>query len=306
MRKSTRQAQKAVKARLSGTISSNSPKNKKIVFGDDHDDEDNSVIDNEMQMQNNDSDEEVGDGNIANKDGKGENNDDSGSEEEEDDAVEEVKGTAARESTQRLREEERKVAKESIVKKKRKKKNEDAAAAAENEVFSESEGEEEDLLTEDFFKMVDSERANQLQNSKREKKYKKIQQKKRLGKHTTFVVEDEYKMTNAPHKMNQNIEVVAIGGGGGGGGSSENNASTTTVDEDRQLLLSATLGSSPSKAAISFARGSMSCGTSKERGSESRKRKSKTDEAWKRSRKLNKLGIGSRPGRAAALFVCKR
>mmetsp|Transcript_41493 Transcript_41493/g.87030 ORF Transcript_41493/g.87030 Transcript_41493/m.87030 type:complete len:104 (+) Transcript_41493:1-312(+) len=103
--------------------------------------------------------------------------------------------------------------------------------------------------------------------------------------------------------MDQNIEVVALGIG-------DSNGDGTTADdraamEERQLLLSATLGTAPSKSAVFFARGSMARGTLKDRGSDSRKRKSKDEETWKRSRKLNTLG-GSRPGRAAALFVRRR
>ena len=83
-----------------------------------------------------------------------------------------------------------------------------------------NEGEkDDDMLTEDFFKQVDTQRANQLQLQKQEKKQHKIQLKKRLGKHTTFVVEDEYKMGgDTPHMTDQtNIEVVPIGGGGSDG-----------------------------------------------------------------------------------------
>mmetsp|Transcript_13575 Transcript_13575/g.24558 ORF Transcript_13575/g.24558 Transcript_13575/m.24558 type:complete len:277 (+) Transcript_13575:139-969(+) len=241
---------------------------------------------------------------------KDENVESENHDDDDDDAVEEVKGTAARESTQKIREEERKIAKESLPKKKRKKKNDDDATAppavddADDDSEEEDEEEDEELLTEDFFTMVDSERADQLQKAKKEKKIKKVQEKKRMGKHTTFVVEDEYKMTNVPHKMEQNIEVVALGIG------DSNNDETTTDNraamEERQLLLSATLGTAPSKSAIVFSRGSMARGTLKERSSDSRKRKSKNEETWKRSRKLNKLGVGLRPGQASALFVRRR
>jgi len=283
---------------MSGAIASKSPKNNKIVFGDGGD---SFVDDMEMQNIGITEDEECPD--KIGEDGEGEN-DKSASDDDDEDAVEEVKGGAARESTQRLREEERKTAKESVVKKKRKQKNDavEKSVDVENRDSSESEDDSQDggdLLTENFFKMVDTERADQLQKAKQDKKHKKIQQKKRLGKHTTFVVEDEYKMVDAPQKMNQNIEVVAIGGGG-------LSESTGFDDEEQQLLLSATLGSTPSKAANKFARGSMSCGTSKERASESRKRTSKNDETWRRSRKLNRLGVGSRPGQASTLFVCKK
>ena len=147
--------------------------------------------------------------------------------------------------------------------------------------------------------MVDSERAVQLQKEKKERKQTKMLQQKNLGKHTTFVVEADYEMVGASHKVDQNIEVVALGDSG-------EEESSTNFHSERQIIISATLGSAPSKAAVAFARGNMTCGTNKERSSESRKRKSKDEETWKRSRKLNRLGIGSRPGQAATLFVCKK
>ena len=330
MRKSTRQAAKqAAKAKLSGAIQTNSPKNNKIVFGDD-DDSIDATEDEILQMQNSDDDVEddnIGvseekDGSDEEKSGDDESVHEGEDKDEDDDAVEEVKGSAARESTQKLRKEERKVAKESMVTKKKRKKTNKAAveevqdAQQRTESSSDSEqdendadeDEEDNLLTDDFFKMVDSERANQVQKTKQEKKHKKIQLKKRLGKHTTFVVESEYKLAGAAHPTDQNIEVIALGGVGvGDDDSNQNNEGTAAGDEEeRQLLLSATLGLAPSKAATLFARGGMSNGTSKERSSDSRKRKSKNEETWKRSRKMNRLGIGAQPGRAAALFVCKR
>lgn len=310
MKKSSRQAKQAAKARLSGAISSKSPKNKKIVFGDD---DDAVSFDDGMQTKNSDSEGEHNTDDKSDEEGgiSEDESDKSDDNSDGEDAVEEVKGSAARESTQKLRDAERKVAKETTLKKKRKKKNdivvkEDGAKkdSSESEDENNEEDDEDDMLTEDFFKAVDTERSDQLQKAKQDKKQKKLQQKKRLGKHTTFVVEDEYNiMTDAPHKADQNIEVIALGGGGG---ESNNESTSNIVDQERQLVISATLGSAPSKTAIAFARGGMSCGTSKERSSECRKRKSKNEETWKRSRKLNKLGIGSRPGRAAALFVCKK
>lgn len=237
--------------------------------------------------------------------------------EEDDDDVEEVTGSAARESIQRIRDEERKVVKESVLKKKRRKKDDFAVEEnlgfennESNQNVDEDEEEEDDddetEFTDDFFKMVDSERVNQLQKAKKEQKQKKRLQKKMLGRHTTFVVEGEYeKMVGVPHKMEQNIEVVALGECDGEEESKKEKFSTDAHSR-RQLLLSATLGSAPSMAAVAFARGGMTCGMTKERSSDSRKRKSKDEATWKRSRKLNRLGIGSRSGQAATLFVCKK
>lgn len=288
--RSSAQSKAKAKAKLSGVISSEEPQNKKIVFDDDGDDDaDGSDVDPSDDENGSDDDVQQSehDGSDADYD---------------DDAVEEVKGTTARASTQRLRAAERKVAKESIVpKKKRTKKSNVTVDAPDSDIESEGsvsgskDEEEDDLLTDDFFKMVDSERADNLQKAKQEKKQKKIDEKKRLGRHTTFVVEDDYKLVNEPKKLNQNIEVVAIG--------TEQN--DQELDDERQILISARLGSAPSKSATAFARGSLTQGASTKRSSESRKRKSKDDEAWKRSRKMNSLSAGSRPGFAAALFTRK-
>lgn len=300
---SRRQAKKAAKARLSGAIpsASKSPKNKKVVFGDSDDDE--SIEDVIQMQQSTDGDEESQGGSDfdAIEDVTKEDEKDEPDSAHDDDAVEEIKGSAARQSTKRMREAERKIAKDTLSKKKRKKKSVVAPSVDAEKSEDESE-EDEDLLTEDFFKMVDSERADRLQNARQEKKTKRAQEKKRLGRHTTFVVEDEYKTDDAPHKMDQNIEVVALGGGESNNNETNGNAGF----DERELLISTTLGAAPSKAAVAFARGSMACGTSKDRSSDSRKRKSKNEETWKRSRTLNKLGFGSRPGRAAALFVRKK
>lgn len=272
-----RRAKKAVKARLSGAILSNSPKNEKIVFKDDGIDNESEAVENSgvNHSSNEGANNDVGDSRSG----------------DDDDVVEEVSGSAARQSTKRLRDSERESAKESMPKKKRMKKDSVAPASSdessENDDGIESGG---DLFTEDFFKRVDCERANHLQKTKKRQKLKKVQQKRLLGKHTTFTAEDGYKMTETPQKKDHNIEVVA---------STDNN-------ERQSLMSAATLGMAPSKTAIAFARGSMTCGTSPARGSDSRRRMSKNEETWKRSRKLNALGFGSRSGQAAKLFVRKR
>lgn len=297
MRKSTRQAKTAAKARLSGAIPTNSSdvqKNKKIVFDDD-DDASNA---DEAQSTGEENDNlEVDDG----EEGKEDEYDVNDADESDDDNVEEVTGSAARESTQQLRDAERKMAKEAATPKKKRKKLVEVAEEKHedrSDIDDDDDDEEvDDMLTDDFLKMVDSERADQLQQAKQEKKKRKLEEKKRLGKHTTFVVEDEYNMVDAPQKMSQNIEVVALGVG---------TETDDVVDEQsRQHLISATLGTAPSKAAIAFARGSLSSGTPKERGAGGRKRTGKKEETWKRSRKMNSLVARSRPGSAAAFFVRK-
>jgi hypothetical protein len=291
MRKSTRQAKTAAKAKLSGAIqSSDVQKNKKIVFDDDVSDADDSQHDGEE----NENLEEESNGNDI--DGVQE---DAG--ESDDDYVEEVTGSAARESTQKLRDAERKMAKDSTVPKKKRKKNVEAARPTEPDEGSDIDDEDEvdELLTDDFLAMVDSERADQLQKAKQDKKKRKLQEKKRLGKHTTFVVDNDYNMIDAPQKMSQNIEVVALGGVG-------TDTDDMVDDHSRQHLISATIGTAPSKAAVAFARGSLSSGTSMARGSSGKKRTSKKEETWKRSRKMNSLVARSRTGNAAALFVRKR
>lgn len=325
MRRSARQATRAAnKARLSGAIIiSDAPKNKKIAFADDDDDGaaadvDGGDDDNNLQVQHDGGSEDIHPADRA-KDESGTNVDANGTantenSDDDDDAVEEVTGSAARASTQQSRDVERKISKETASKKKRRKKSdiivvenaskvENDDAKNEDESVDEDEDEEDMLLTDDFFKMVDSERASHSQQMKQEKKAKKMQQKKLLGKHTTFVIEGDYSTAAGPHPINQNIEVVALGGIGD---DRESNNKTTYASGERQLLVSATLGMAPSKAATTFARGSMSSGISKARSSDSRKRQSKDEETWKRSRKMNRLGAGHRPGQAATLFLCKK
>jgi len=295
MRKSTRQAKAAAKARLSGAIqSSDAQKNKKIVFDDDASEADDSQSAGE-ENDNLEEEEEEEEGN-ASDDVQGD------ADESDDENVEEVTGSAARESTQKLRDAERKMAKDSTAPKKKRKKTVEVTKPEEPEegsdIDDEDDEEVDELLTDDFLAMVDSERADQLQKAKQDKKKRKLQEKKRVGKHTTFVVDGDYNMIDAPQKMRQNIEVVALGGVG-------TDSDDIVDDHSRQHLISATLGTAPSKAAIAFARGSLSSGTSTARGSSGKKRTSKKEETWKRSRKMNSLVARSRPGNAAAFFVRK-
>jgi hypothetical protein len=288
MRKSKRQANTAAKARLSGAIqSSNAQKNKKIVFDDDA-----PEADGQSAGEESDNLEEEGN---ANDDIQAVADD------SDDENVEEVTGRSARESTQKLRDVERKMAKDSTAQKKKRKKNVDVTKPEDPEEGSDIDDDDEvdELLTDDFLAMVDSERADQLQKAKQDKKKRKLQEKKRIGKHTTFVVDGDYNMIDAPQKKSQNIEVVALGGVG-------SHSDDIVDDHSRQHLISATLGTAPSKAAIAFARGSLSSGTPMSRGSSGKKRTSKKEETWKRSRKMNSLVARSRPGTAAAFFVRRR
>lgn len=272
MRTTRSSSKKATKAKLAGFVADGEATNKKIVF--DEDDEVESHL-------NDDDAQEVAPAAEDKSD-------------DEDDAVEEVKGSSARESTQLVRDEERKIAKETTAKKKRSKKK-DTPKLESTPYFSDKDDKNEDILTDDFFKMVDSERADKLELTKQERKQKKHEQKKLLGKHTTFVVEDEYNLVvDAPKKYGQNIEVVAIGTG---------QADEDDQDEeDRRNLLSATLGST-SKASSIFARGSLTQGASRERSCESRKRGTNDDETWTRSKtKVFRPGTG----RAAVLFAKRK
>ncbi|KAL3782867.1 hypothetical protein HJC23_008861 [Cyclotella cryptica] len=282
MRTTRNAVKKAAKAKLSGfAVSDNTPKNKKVVFEDN-----DEAVDDDFDVN----------GGLGKLDV-----DINGDNAEDDDAVEEVKGSAARESTQKLREAERLVAKESTSKKKRTKKTETTknfsnTPTSTNDVggsTSESEG-TEDMLTDDFFNMVDSERAKKLQLSKQEKKKESLDEKKRLGRHTTFVVEDDHRIIDVPKEIGQNIEVVAIGSGCAD--------DELNDEEEKRNLLSARLGSA-SRAATVYARDNLSWGGSRERSCESRKRKSKDEESWKRSRKMVFVA-GS--GRAAVLFARRK
>jgi hypothetical protein len=266
MRSTRSSTKKAAKAKLSGFVADGEVQNKKIVF--DEDDVHESDVD-----ANNDADVDNAVDNTALP----------AAESDEDDAVEEVKGSTARESTQKVREVERQIAKETTSKKKRKKK--ESARVEEDEQDAPPEE-----FSDDFFKVLDEERADKQQLAKQQKKQQKLE-KKILGKHTTFVVEDENNLMDAPKKFGQNIEVIALGSG--------QTDEDDQDEEDRRNLLSATLGST-SAASTLFARGQLTGGASMTRSCESRKRGTKDDEAWKRSKvKVYRSG----PGRAALFFA---
>lgn len=272
MRSTRSSAKKAAKAKLSGFVADVEVKNKKIVF-DENEDIDGADSDAEADdAQPNAEDDSAGQPTAA-------------IDSDEEDAVEEIRGSTAREATQKVRDAERESAKETTVKKKRKKK-EAKVDPSDNAV--EEEAPEE--FSDDFFKELDSERADKQQLMRQHKKQKK---QKQLGKHTTFVVEDEHNLMNVSKKYGHNIEVIALGSG-----------QTDEDDEDeeeRRILLSATLGST-STASTSFARGNLVGGASRERSCDSRKRGTKDDDTWKRSNvKVYRSGPGS-----AALFFCKR
>ncbi|KAL7468722.1 hypothetical protein ACHAXS_008951 [Conticribra weissflogii] len=329
-----RQAKKAAKAKLSGfAISADgAPKSKKIVFEDGDGDENNGEDGGGSENDDDLPEDETGhlktkeDGSVESDD-----NDDRGrsgdrgreatsgtmkehDDDDDDDAVEEVEGSKAREATRKIRNQERKIAKENTkarAKKKRNKKSEDDKNDGDKEVEddngsfdgsnAEEEEEEEQIFNDEFFKQVDSERAEHVQKSKEARKKKKSELKMKLGRHTTFVVEDDYKMIDAPKRMNLNIEVVALGGGKKVDGD-ENGNDEVDEEAERQNIISASLGTAPSKSAIAFARGNLVRGTAKERSCPSRKRKSKNEETWTRSRRMN---AKPRPGFAAAMFVRK-
>lgn len=273
-----RPRRRMAKEKLKGSIQlSSSLKNKKIVF--DENSEGDVTADEPDQGGDADGLGEDSNGNGQQIAEMGSDDDD------DDDAVEEVSGSAARESTKKLRKAERKTATDTQSRKKRKRKEPKPQPREDDD-----EDEEIDhLMTEDFFKQVDSEQKDEKIKSKRDKKERrKIETAQ--GKHTTFVVDDEYSMAEAQRK-GKNIEVVALGG------TVDDADEAASTDDEQELLLSATMGSQPSKAALAFARDSM-IGTSMKRSCESRKRRSKDEEGWTRGRA--KVG---RPGQPAAVFV---
>lgn len=278
-----RTRRRMAKEKLSGTIQSSVPNNK-IVFEDNSDEGDDHDVTSDEPDRGGGADELGGDGNTTAQQNAevdvGEDDYD------DDDAVEEVSGSAARESSKKLRKAERKIATDTQSRKKRKRKE---PKPTPQEGGAEDEDIDDLMMTEDFFKQVDSEQKDEKIKSKREKKERRKMQSAQ-GKHTTFVVDDEYSMAEAQRK-GKNIEVVALGG------PVDDADEAASTDDEQELLLSATMGSQPSKTALAFARDKM-VGTSMKRSCESRKRRSKDEEGWTRGRA--KLG---RPGQPAAVFV---
>lgn len=273
------------KEKLSGSIRlSSSPKNKKIVFDEDSEIDDQDVTADEPEQAGGDTDDELGEDNNGRQHAEADGDDD-------DDAVEEVSGSAARESTKKLRKAERTIATDTQSRKKRKRKETKPPLPTENGAEDEeSDDQEELLMTEDFFKQVDSEQKDEKIKSKRDKKERRQKIQTAQGKHTTFVVDNDYSMAEAQRK-GKNIEVVALGG------PVDDADEAASTDDEQELILSATMGSQPSNTALAFARDNM-IGTSMKRSCESRKRRSKDDEGWTRGRA--KLG---KPGQPAAVFV---
>ncbi|CAJ1958826.1 unnamed protein product [Cylindrotheca closterium] len=170
------QKKEAMKSKATGvglkiSIEAAATKNKKIVFGDDEDVEDEPV-EEEGEPENDDNEEE--------------------SDDDDDDAIEEVTGSKAREDILEQLNVEEKLATKS--KKKRKKR--------ERKQVEDEEGESDDEFDEAFFAELEAAKAEEQ---------RELAKTKRKGKHTTFVVShDEDDMDDTPREVDDNIQVVVL------------------------------------------------------------------------------------------------
>lgn len=168
-----------------------------------------------------------------------------------DDEIEEVSASAAKQQAMEMFASERKTRKEELAfSSKRKRKTKEVPQL----VQPEAESEEEDF-DEDFFAQVDEERKNES----KVKKAKKSQETQKLGRHTTFVSEEDDPNAvgsfNNPVKADHNIEVVVLPSTTGNEEEGQNVDSNTRQKE--VLSLAAGLGTAPSKTALSLCRGSL-------------------------------------------------
>lgn len=168
-----------------------------------------------------------------------------------DDEIEEVSASAAKQQAMEMFASERKTRKEELAfSSKRKRKTKEVPQL----VQPEAESEEEDF-DEDFFAQVDEERKNES----KVKKAKKNKETQKLGRHTTFVSEEDDPNAvgsfNNPVKADHNIEVVVLPSTTGNEEDGQNVDSNTRQKE--VLSLAAGLGTAPSKTALSLCRGSL-------------------------------------------------
>eukprot|EP00978_Attheya_sp_CCMP212_P012848 scaffold32099_cov50-Attheya_sp.AAC.7 len=259
--------------------------NKKIVFSDDFeaDDEGDNAIEEPSDDDDDDSDGEDG----AN-----------------DDAVEEVGTSDAKNQALNQLAMEREVAQEDKLRH-RKKKRKAKELPIRDEKPQEQENDESDEsdvddIDEDFLAAVDSELATSRKEMKALKKQETLQ-KKFAGKHTTFVSDGN--LGSKPIPAEHNIELVLLG------------------SEDNGIHSGSSLGTKPSEAAKLFSRGRLEMDFGQENGKSKKEKERKgkhpsstQDEGWTRSKKMKFIGHGTQMrhmkgrarGRAAVQFITKQ
>ncbi len=197
-------------------------------------------------------------------------------EEDDDDEVEQVSASFAKNEALQLRAAERETRKvESAITQKRKRKKKVIEA-------------DDDELDEDFLALVDSTREDNA-------KVKKLEQKSKprlsLGRHTTFVSEENETTTKKPIHADHNIKVVVLPT------EIKNDDQQTNIvaQEKSALALSSDLSTEPSKTAMLFFRGSHLLQRNSKKGDD--------QTSFKRSRKMKyKVSIG----RPASNFLVKK
>jgi nucleotide-binding universal stress UspA family protein len=299
-------------------------KNKKITFDSDEEDDMAAA-----------ADQEVLNSAAAKADGGG---GDYSGDDDDDEAIEEVESGAAKADALRQMKAERDQQKKQAAGKK--KKNRSAKRKAEEEaeeVVPPSDDEEtpedrgsDDDLDEEFLAMVDSERQTELHlqklRKKAEKKRRKLQAEKKIGRHTTFVSDDGDGALVGEDAIGQSIQadhgidvvvLPTVRRSGGGGGSDDDSDESGSEDEGYgRVDVSAVLGTKPSKAAVLFSRGRVECGDLSRKGNKKVRRSKKggskgsrggKDQGWTRSRKATNLSVArGRIGGPAAKFAINK
>jgi hypothetical protein len=227
--------------------------NKKITFDDDFVASDYESDDENDAANNEDEDEDE--------------RDQDSDEESSDDEVEQVSASTAKQEAMEMRAAERKTRKEeTALSHKRKRKTKAKEKEIQVMAMPEMSDSEDDDLDDDMLELIDSER-------KAESKLKKLRKKaegsltKNLGKHTTFVAEDDDPSSrlgsiDAPIAADHNIDVVVLPGLRSEDAVTDDNGDAASGSSgyigarDKQIVsLSSNIGTKPSETANLLCRG---------------------------------------------------
>jgi len=240
------------------------------------------------------------------------NNEDEGDqdsdEDSSDDEVEQVSASTAKQQAMEMRAAERKTRKEeTALSHKRKRKTKANEKEMQVMTMPEMSDSEDDDLDDDMLELIDSERKAESKLKKLRKKAEGSLSAKNLGKHTTFVAEDDDPSSrlgsfHAPIAADHNIDVVVLPGLRSEDAVTDDNGDAASGSSgyigarDKQIVsLSSNLGTKPSESANLLCRGRSTLtrnATDSESGFE-----------VKRSRKMN---YGLSRGKPLGGFVRKK
>jgi len=258
------------------TENNNNKGNKKIRFDDGSDDDDNAFVVSRDDSNQCDMDNKLDLAPVKVN----------ASDDDSDGPVEMISGSIAKQEAMELRESERKTRSEekNIIQKRKRKKVEDLVPAS---------IESDDEIDDNFLAEVDSERGKE---AKLRKMKKARAQDVQLGRHTTFVSEDDGPNSLQSIPAKHNIEVVVLPPTNFGADDAENsdNGADDVASNRWALRCSSRLGTKPSDAALAFCKSNLIHRSSN---------KEMKDQTWKRSRTMK---YTFKNGKAAVSFLVKK